>query len=292
MNPHRLRDRLKNPLFVALGAAALLAAGCVFFLFVFLIVQALPVWAQEGFGFFAGRDWWAGEAYGALPMIYGSLMVTAVALLWVVPLALAGAVFTSEFLPPRLRLTVKGLMELFAGVPGILYGLIGVALLAGWVQQAFGLIDGHTLLTAGLLLGVMVFPTILTVSEDALHAVPGTYRDTALSLGLTRWQTVCAAVLPRALPGIAGAVFLGLGRAMGETVAVMLVIGGLDKIPNPWFDVFSPAQSIPSKLGREAAEAMGAGLHWSALMALGVVLFCLVLAITAAGNLCLKRVRT
>ena len=137
----------------------------------------------------------------------------------------------------------------------------------------------------------MVFPTILTVSEDALHAVPAKYRDAALGLGLTRWQTVQSAVLPRALPGIAGAVFLGLGRAMGETIAVMLVIGGLDKIPDPWFDVFSPAQSIPSKLGREAAEALGTDLHWSALMALGLVLFAIVLALTGIGNLFLKRVR-
>ncbi len=288
MNPHNLKD----PLFWTLGAMALLAASCVFFLFAFLLFESLPAWAQEGVGFFIGRDWWAGETYGALPLIYGSLMVTLLALLWVVPLALAGAVFTSEFLPPRLRLTVKGLMELFAGVPGILYGLLGVALLSGWVQSTFGLIDGHTLLTAGLLLGIMVFPTILTVSEDALQAVPGCYRDAALSLGLTRWQTVLHAVLPRALPGIAGAVFLGLGRAMGETVAVMLVIGGLDKIPSPWFDIFAPAQSIPSKLGREAAEALGTDLHWSALMALGAVLFCLVLSITTVGNLFLKRARS
>ena len=210
-----------------------------------------------------------------------------------VPLALGGAVFTSEFLPPRLRLTIKGLMELFAGVPGILYGLIGVSLLAGSIQNAFGLIDGNTLLTAGLLLGIMVFPTILTVSEDALHAVPGTYRDASLSLGLTRWQTVKSAVLPRALPGIAGAVFLGLGRAMGETVAVMLVIGGLDKIPNPWFDCFFPGSKHSFQTGPRSGGSVGNTIcigarswRWDRFC------FCLVLAITAVGNLLLQRVRT
>jgi len=131
----------------------------------------------------------------------------------------------------------------------------------------------------------------MTLAEDAIRAVPGEYRDAALGLGLTRWETVAHAVLPRALPGIAGAVFLGLGRAMGETIAVMLVIGGLDRIPVPWHDVLQPGQSIPSKLGREAAEALGSGLHWSALMSLGLVLFILVMTVTWLGTALIRRRR-
>lgn len=258
--------------------------------FLFLIWESIPVLQIEGLGFFTGRDWWVGESYGALPMIYGSAMVTALALIWVLPIALGAAVFTSEFLSPRLRLMVKSIMELLAGVPGIIYGLLGVTVLSVWVKDVFGLIDGYTILTAAILLGIMILPTVMTLSEDALHSVSARYREASRSLGMTEWQTVWSVALPQALPGIAGAVFLGLGRAMGETIAVMLVIGGLDRIPQPWFDVFSPGQSIPSKLGREAAEALGTDIHWSALMALGLILFLMVLTVTVIGNRFLRRV--
>lgn len=270
---------------------ALISLGGIAGLLIFLVAQSVPILAEQKWNFLLGQDWWAGEVYGALPMIYGSCMVTGVALLLVLPLAIGGAVFTSEFLSANQRLWVKAMMELFAGIPGIIYGLLGVALLAGWVKESFGLIDGNTILTAGLLLGIMILPTILTLSEDALHAVPGQVRDTSLSLGLTKLQMIISAVIPQALPGIAGAIFLGLGRAMGETIAVMLVIGGLDKIAEPWYDLFAPAQSIASKLGREAAEAIGTDLQWSALMALGLILFLMVMFFTLTGNLFLKRVR-
>jgi len=270
---------------------ALVSLGCIAGLFTFLVVQSVPILVEQKWNFLLGQDWWAGEVYGALPMVYGSCMVTGLALLLALPLAIGGAVFTSEFLPAKRRLGVKALMELFAGIPGIIYGLLGVAFLAGWAKESFGLIDGNTILTAGLLLGIMILPTILTLSEDALHAVPGQYRDASLSLGLTKLQMITSAVLPEALPGIAGAIFLGLGRALGETIAVMLVIGGLDKIADPWYDLFAPAQSIASKLGREAAEAIGTDLQWSALMALGLILFLMVMFFTLMGNLLLKKIR-
>lgn len=270
---------------------ALVAVGSMVTIVVYIIHESLPILNEQGRSFFTGRDWYVGETYGALPMVYGSFMVTGLALALVLPFALGSAVFTAEFLSRRVRLLVKSAMELLAGVPGIIYGLIGIAVLAPWVRDTFGIVDGNTIATAAILLAVMILPTIMTLSEDALRAVPGEYRDTALSLGLTKVETVFRVVFPYALPGIAGAVFLGMGRAMGETVAVMLVIGGIDRIPHPWFNLFSSGQSIPSKLGREAAEALGYGLHWSALMGLGLVLFLMVMSFTLAGNLFLRRVR-
>lgn len=280
-----------GPFFWFAAAMAMVAAGCVITILVYLIRESLPVIRLEGWSFFFGRDWSVGESYGALPMVYGSLMVTGLALAMVLPFALGSAIFTAEFLPRRIRLLVKSVMELLAGVPGIIYGLIGVAVLAPWVKDAFGLVDGNAIVTAGILLAVMILPTIMTLSEDAISAVPGEYRDTALGLGFTKVETVFRVVFPHALPGIAGAIFLGLGRAMGETIAVMLVIGSLDRIPQPWFDIFSPGQSIPSKLGREAAEALGFGVHWSALMGLGLILFLMVTAVTLVGGLLLRRAR-
>ncbi|MGP0566771.1 MULTISPECIES: phosphate ABC transporter permease subunit PstC [unclassified Nitrospina] len=281
----------RGPAFWVTGAMALMAVLVVAVLFSFLLWESLPIFSQQGVSFLTGTEWFPGEVYGALPMITGTLWVTAIALAFTLPVALGAAVFTSEFLPSRARLMVKAVMELLAGVPGIVYGLMGVTLVAVWVGDVFGLIDGNTLFTAGLLLAVMILPTVMTLSEDALQAVPGEVRDTALGLGLTRWETVLRAVLPQAVPGIAGAVFLGMGRAMGETIAVMLVIGGLDRIPDPLFDVFLPGQSIPSKIGREAAESLGFGLQWHALIGLGLILFVMVMMLSWLGNRLLKRVK-
>ena len=293
-NGNALKIRIspgRGPAFWLTGAMAAVAAGVVAVLFLFLVKESLPIFQQRGFAFLIGTEWFAGEVYGALPMIVGSLWVTVLALGLVLPFALGAAVFTSEFLPPRWRLLVKAIMELLAGVPGIVYGLMGVTLVAVWVRDGFGLIDGNTLFTAGVLLAVMILPTVMTLSEDALQAVPGEYRETALGLGLTRLETVVRAVLPQALPGMAGAVFLGMGRAMGETIAVMLVIGGLDRIPDPWYNLFQPGQSIPSKIGREAAESLGFGLQWHALIGLGLILFIMVMTLSWTGHRLLRRVR-
>ena len=261
-------------------------------LFFFLVLESYPILKLQGFDFWLGQDWWVGESYGALPMLYGSFFVTALACILVLPLALAVALFTSEFLSSSYRRFVKAILELLAGVPGIIYGLLGVSFLSLWIKNIFGLLDGNTLMTAGCLLSIMILPTVLTLSEDAMHAVPAEYRDNALGLGLSKWQAAISVVLPQALPGIVGAVLLGIGRAMGETIAVMLVVGSLDRIPDPWFNIFTSAQTIPSKLGREAAEAIGEGTHWSALMALGLTLFLMVFLITLLGNHFLKRVHT
>ncbi len=255
----------------------------------YLFWESLPVWDQGLWAFLTSVEWDPGEdVYGAGAMIYGSLIVTSLALLFALPFALCGAITASEFLSPRARLVFKGAMETMAGAPGVVYGLLGAAMLSLWVKDFFGLIDGSTLFTAGILLGIMILPTIMTLAEDAIHSVPGEYRDTALSLGLTPLQAFFKAVAPRALPGIIGAVLLGLGRALGETIAVMLVIGGLDIIPMG-LDLFSPGQNIPSKLGREAAEAIGSGMHWNALIALGAILFTGTMMLTAAGSWLLRR---
>jgi len=261
--------------------------GCAVGLGIFLVVESVPVLRAEGLGFWSGENWW--ERFGALPMICGSLIVTGLAVFLVLPVALSGALFTSEFLPPSFRRRVKGIMELLAGVPGIIYGLLGVSFLTTGIKHAFNLLDGNTLFTAGVLLAIMILPMVLTLSEDALHSVPSEFREAAESLGLTKLQTALRVVLPQSLPGIVGAVLLGTGRAMGETVAVLLVVGSLDRVPG--FNLFVSGQTIPSKLGREAAEALGSGLHWSALMGLGLTLFLLVAVLTFSGNLFFRRSR-
>lgn len=254
---------------------------------IFLVVESIPIFRSEGLGFWLGENWWVGESFGALPMICGSLIVTSLAIFLVLPVALSGALFTSEYLSPPFRRRVKGVMELLAGVPGIIYGLLGVSFLTVGIKDALNLLDGNTLFTAGLLLAIMILPTVLTLSEDTLHSVSSEFREAAESLGLTKLQTALRVVLPQSLPGIVGAVLLGIGRAMGETIAVMLVIGSLDRVPG--FNLFISGQTIPSKLGREAAEALGSGLHWNALMGLGLTLFLVVAILTFSGHLFIKR---
>ncbi len=260
---------------------------CAVGLGLFLIVESVPILRSEGWGFLLGENWWVGETFGALPMICGSLIVTGLAIFMVLPVALSGALFTSEYLPSSFRRRVKGIMELLAGVPGIIYGLLGVSFLTAGIKDVLNLVDGNTLFTAGFLLAIMILPTVLTLSDDALHSVPSEFREAAESLGLTKLQTALRVVLPQSLPGIVGAVLLGIGRAMGETIAVMLVIGSLDRVPG--FNLFVSGQTIPSKLGREAAEALGSGLHWSALMGLGLTLFIMVAVLTFSGNLFVRR---
>ena len=263
-----------------LGIAFLVSSSLAGIILIFLINGSLPIFAEYGWSFVTGREWFVGETYGALPMIYGTTVVTGVALAVALPLGLGTAVMTSEVVGRRTRHALKSMMELMAGVPGIVYGLLGLVLVTTWIRDLFGLVDGNSVLTAGLLLGVMILPTVMTLSEDAIHAVPRLYREQARALGLQAHEVILYAVLPQAKPGIVGAVFLGVTRAMGETVAVMLVIGSLDRLPAPLYNLFSPAQSIASKLGREAAEAIGVGLHWNALVGLGLILFLMVMTLT------------
>ncbi len=253
-------------------------------IFIFLIVESFPIFQHEGLGFLSGSEWYPGEVYGALPMIYGTGIVTFIAVSFALPLALGSAVITSEVLSRPTRLVIKMMMELLAGIPGVVYGLLGITLLTTAVKNTFNLIDGNSFFTAGILLSIMILPTVMTLSEDALRSVPKEYRDQALALGLNRSETIFHAVLPGAIKGIAGAVLLGIGRAMGETISVMLVIGSLDRIPQPFYNIFTTGQTITSKLGREGAEALGVGYHWNALAGLGLILFLAVMGITFIGN--------
>jgi phosphate transport system permease protein len=269
---------------VALGTVALLV--------LIFIAQSLPVWRHEGVGYLTGAKWFfRANVFGALPMIYGTFIVALIALLLATPVAIGAAIFTSEFLPERLRLAVKITIELLAGVPSVVYGLIGILLLRDWIYDIFARFEplsGDTLVTAGVLLGIMVLPTIMTLADDALRSVPAQQRRAARGLGLTATETVLSVSLPQASRGLVAAVLLGLGRALGETIAVFLVVGRQDNnLPQ---NVFSPqawlqaGQTLSSKLGgSETNIAYGTPLHWGAMVGLALVLMAMVLAATICG---------
>ena len=279
-----------EPIMVITLAATLLPTMAVIIIFAFLMRDSYPLFSSAGLSLFIGKEWHPGDGtYGALPMIYGTLIVTLLSLIFSLPFATGSAVFVSEFLPERLRVWVKGCMELLAGVPSIVYGLIGIAILDEIVKSTFTLNEGSSILTASILLGIMILPTIMTISEDAIHNVTEEYREASLGLGLTRTESIISAVLPMAMPGILSAILLGIGRAMGETMAVMLVIGSIDRLPSPFYNILSPSQTMTSKLGREAAEGLGSGLHWNALVGLGLILFIMVIGITLLSEVISNR---
>jgi phosphate transport system permease protein len=243
--------------------------------------QSAPIWAREGSAYLTGTRWFFRQhEFGALPMIYGSAVVSLIALLLAAPLGIGAAVCTAEYLPRRARLVVKVLIELLAGVPSVIYGLLGILLLRGWIYDLFARFDplsGDTLLTAGVLLAVMILPTIVTLGDDALRAVPAGQRRAARALGLTRAETVLHVALPQARRGLGSALLLALGRAMGETVAVFLVVGRQDnQLPAHGLDLrplLAAGQTLTSKLGSsETNIAYGDPLHWAAILGLGLIL--------------------
>lgn len=254
--------------------------------------QSGPVWQHEGAGYVTGGKWFFRQhEFGALPMICGSVVVALVALVLAAPLGLGAAVFIAEYLPRRSRLAVKMLVELLAGVPSVVYGLLGILLLRDWVYETFERFDplsGDTLLTAGILLAVMVLPTVVTLADDALRAVPSAQRRAARALGLTRAETIWSVCLPQARRGIGAALLLSLGRALGETIAVFLVVGRQDN--NLPVQLLGAGQTLTSKLGgSETNIAYGDPLHWGAMMGLGLLLLLLTGAVTLLGSLKRRR---
>jgi len=269
--------------------AALFLAGMV----ALFLWQSVPVWRRFGFDYLLGTRWFFREnEFGILPMIYGTFIVSAIALLLAGPIGIAAAVFTAEILPARWRLSVKIVVELLAGVPSVVYGLLGILFLRDWVYQIltpFDPLSGDMLLTAGILLAIMILPTIMTLSDDAFRSVSASQRHAARSLGLTRAETIVAICFPQAWRGILAAVLLALGRAMGETIAVFLVVGRRDNVlPENLFSLrplFEAGQTLTSKLGgSETNIAYGDPLHWAAIVGLGSVLLAIVAVVTWFGG--------
>lgn len=256
------------------------------------IWQSIPAWKHEGFNFLFGTNWFYRQSqYGALPMIHGTVVVSFIALLLAAPVGIGAAIFTAEFIHPRLRMIVKIVIELLAGIPSVVYGLLGILFLRDWVYRVltpFDPLSGDTLLTAGTLLAVMILPTVMTLCDDALRGVPSAQRTAARGLGLTQSEAILSVSLPQALRGIVAAVLLALGRALGEAIAVFLVVGRQD---NQWpTNIFSlkpligSAQTLTSKLASsETNIAYGDPLHWGAMVSLGLVLLAMSVTVTLIG---------
>ena len=266
-----LREKGTRWLITAVAFTSLLALlGIMLFLF----SEGLPLFASYSLGqFFSGMFWYPTSEppeFGILPLIVASLAVMLVALCIAVPLGVLTAAYLTEIAGSNVRRVVKPFVELLAALPSVVIGFFGMVVVAPFLQESFGLATGLNLFNAGLMLAFMSVPTICSVAEDALFAVPRSLREASLALGATRWETTRKVVLPAALSGIGTAVMLGMSRTIGETMVVLMVAGGAAMIPGSLFD---PVRPMPASIAAEMAEAPFRGDHYHALFATGLVLF-------------------
>ncbi len=289
------RTGLEKTMKTVLLVSALASLLIVLLIFIFTMKEAMPAFRELGvWKMLSGTTWRPGNGeFGILAMIAGSGLVTFGAVLIGVPLALGTAVFLSEIAPGWIVKIVRPSIELLAGIPSVVYGLFGMVVLVPLVREIPAPGNaGFGLLSASIVLAVMVLPTIASISEFAIRSVPGGYREGSLALGATKWETVSRVLIPAARPGIISAVVLGLGRALGETIAMIMVIGNSVILPaaitgNPLSIFLSRARTLTGNIAVEISYATG--VHESALFATGVVLFVLIMLVNSSAGFLLKR---
>ena len=276
----------ENVMKIVFLAAASISVVAVFLICFFLFINGIPAMREIGLGnFILGEIWKPGnDIFGIFPMILGSIYVTGVAILVGVPIGLLTAIFMARFCPKKLHRMIKPFIDLLAGIPSVVYGLFGLVVLVPLIRdftRSFGFHgNGNSILTAGLLLGMMILPTIISVSENSIRAVPEKYFDGALALGATEERSVFTVMVPAASQGIMAGVILGIGRAIGETMAVIMVAGNQARMPE---GVLRGIRTLTANIVIEMGYA--ADLHRRALIATGVVLFVFVLMINILFNL-------
>ena len=282
--------------------AGLIIVALLLLIALLLAIDSRLTWETFGLSFVTGTTWDpVAGIYGALPFIVGTIEAAAIAIVLASPIGILTAIYLSELAPRRLATPLTFVIELLAAIPSVVIGLWGVFVLApflrdtveAWIVSVFGWIPflggptyGVGLFSAGVILAIMILPTIVTISREVIQAVPGSQREAMFALGATRWETIRRAVIPFARSGIIGAVILGLGRALGETMAVTMVIGNKDEIPT---GLFGQAQTIASKIATTFNEA-SVGLQTSSLIALGLVLLVMTIVMNIVARLLVWRV--
>jgi phosphate transport system permease protein len=275
---------------------AIFAVLAVCFILGYLLLNGYPAFMQVSLpDFLFGGRWdptGTPPGYGIFPLVIGTILVMTGAMALAVPLGVASAIFISELAGPRLRTLIKPAVELLAGIPSVVYGFFGLVVLTNWIRISLNLPTGETWLAGSVLLGIMALPTIVSVSEDAINSVPREYKEGSLAAGATGWQTISRVILPSALSGITAAVILGIGRAIGETMAVLMVTGNAAVVPQPFWNVLSPIRTLTATLGIETGEVPIGSLHYHALFGIAVILLIITLIINLSATVILNRIRS
>jgi phosphate transport system permease protein len=271
----KIKDRIIKSFLLFCALSSLVFLGGII---IVLFSQGLPILKSVNISdFLFGTHWYPthdNPEFGILPMIYGSLLITAGALIFAAPLSILSALFIAELAPFWLKETIKPIVELLAGIPSVVYGLFGALLIAPFIQKLFNIPTGLTAFSAALILGIMVLPTVTSIVEDSLTSIPKEYREAALAVGATKWETMTQITLPAAASGISTALILGIGRAIGETMAVLMVAGGS---PQLVLSFLKPTRAMTSTIAAEMAETVIGSDHYHALFGIAIVLFIMTL---------------
>jgi len=274
----------------AAGYSAILFIGLIF---LFLLREGSPALFEIPLSALVGDRWYPIEGFfGMLPLIGGSLLVTVGAALVAVPLGLATAIYIAEVAPRSARELLKPAVEVLAGLPSVMLGFLGIVALAPYLRRLLDLPTGLSALTGSLLLGGIAIPTVVSVAEDALDAVPRTYREAARALGATRWQIIWRVTLPAARSGVLTAIMLGVGRVIGETMTVMMVTGNAPVVPTGLGSLFRPTRTMTATIAAEMGEVANGSVHYHALFLIGILLFLISLAVNLTAARFVFRQRT
>jgi len=258
--------------------------GFVILIFTFLLQQGLPALNEVAPDNFLGTRWYPTfDLYGMMPLFLGSLLVTVTAILIALPLGLSTAVYVREVAPQWAREILKPLIEVLAGIPSVVLGFFGMTVLAPFLRETLQLPTGLTAFTGALILAYMALPTMVSVAEDALDAVPKSYRDAALAMGATRWETIWRVSVPAARTGILTAIMLGIGRALGETMVVLMVTGNAARMPTTLGSLFLPVRTMTATIAAEMGEVAAGSVHYHVLFFIGILLFALTFLINLAA---------
>jgi len=274
MNRHTKEKLIKNILFLFALVSLLILGLIVFSLF----REGLPIFKKVSlYDFLFGLEWYPtadSPLFGIFPLIVGSFVVTFISTFIAVPLGVLSAIYIAEIAPASIKEILKSVIELLAGIPSVVLGFFGMIVVAPWLQETFDLPTGLNIINASVILAIMAIPTISSISEDALYAVSREFKEASYALGATKFETITRVIVPSALSGISTAVILGMSRAIGETMVVLMVAGGAAAIPESLFDSVRP---MPASIAAEMGEAPYRSLHYQALFATGIVLFFLTL---------------
>jgi phosphate ABC transporter permease protein PstC len=262
-------------------------------IFYFLINESLPAFSELGLSsLLLGTKWHpAGEIYGLLPLIAASLIITLLALFINIAIGFPLAIYLAELAGPRSKALLKPSIELLAGVPSIVYGFLGVIILVSYLQDSFDMLTGRSILAGAILLGIMFIPYLTTICEDSLRAVPSEFKEGSLALGANRWQTLRNVTIPAASSGITAAVLLNIGSIIGETMAVLLVVGNVARLPTPIYNIFGQGATFTSVIAGEMGEVARGSMHYHVLFAVGFVLLMVVSILSLVADYARARIK-
>jgi len=254
-------------------------------IFAFLLLEGFPTLGEVSMADLFSLRWYPTENYfGILPLIGGSLLVTIFSILIALPFGVGTAVYIAEIAPQGIKQVLKPIIEILAGIPSVVLGFIGIQVLVPFLRRLFNLPTGLTAFSGAFLLALISIPTIVSIAEDALYAVPKSYREGAVALGASQWETIWKVTLPAARTGVLTAVMLGVGRSLGETMAVMMVTGNAATLPNRLNSLFMPVRTMTATIASEMGEVATGSMHYHVLFFIGIILFGLSLIINVAAS--------